>query len=570
MSIRRASTAAAILVIGAGTTMAQQAADEPPQPHEAGPVNPPADVARDAMPRSVAARPARGLFMSVQANVDEFGNNILGDAANEPSIAVDPTAPNRMAIGWRQFDTTSSNFRQAGYAYTIDGGRSWTFPGVIEPGVFRSDPVLDVDNNGRFYYNSLTVVGGNTYICDVFTSDDGGATWGNRVDAYGGDKQWMIIDRTGGVGEGNIYAAWSDYFSSCSGSFTRSTNGGASYEPCIDVPRDPFWVTLAVGPDGDLYEAGYDWFAGQIAVSKSTNAKFAGQVPVFGQTRTVNMGGQPISGAGPNPGGLLGQIEVDCDTSGGPHSGNVYIVASVDPPGGDPMNVTFSRSTDGGNTWSSPVRINDVQTGWQWFGTMSVAPNGRIDVIWNDTRNAGGGYDSELYYAFSADGGVTWSANEPLSPPWDPYLGWPNQNKIGDYYHMVSDNVGAHLAWAATFNGEQDVYYLRIGDYDCNGNGIGDADDLASGLAEDCNGNGIPDSCDIASGVSEDLDGDGRPDECGPACEGDLNGDGLRDLADLGILLAAYNVNADGDINGDGVTDLADLGILLANYNVPC
>jgi len=41
-------------------------------------------------------------------------------------------------------------------------------------------------------------------------------------------------------------------------------------------------------------------------------------------------------------------------------------------------------------------------------------------------------------------------------------IGWPNQEKMGDYFHMVSDNNGAHLAWANTLNGEQDVYYGYI------------------------------------------------------------------------------------------------------------
>jgi len=45
---------------------------------------------------------------------------------------------------------------------------------------------------------------------------------------------------------------------------------------------------------------------------------------------------------------------------------------------------------------------------------------------------------------------------------WSSTVGWPNQAKIGDYYHMVSDNYGADLAWSATFNGGQDVYYTRI------------------------------------------------------------------------------------------------------------
>ena len=75
----------------------------------------------------------RDQFVSVQVNVDADGNNIIGDAANEPSIAVDPTDPNRMAIGWRQFDTINSNFRQAGVGFSQDRGQTWTFAGVLDP-----------------------------------------------------------------------------------------------------------------------------------------------------------------------------------------------------------------------------------------------------------------------------------------------------------------------------------------------------------------------------------------------------------------------------------------------------
>ena len=81
-------------------------------------------------------------FTSHQVNVNANGQNITGDAANEPSIAVDPTNHNRMVIGWRQFNSVTSNFRQGGYGYTTNGGTTWTFPGVLENNVFRSDPVL--------------------------------------------------------------------------------------------------------------------------------------------------------------------------------------------------------------------------------------------------------------------------------------------------------------------------------------------------------------------------------------------------------------------------------------------
>jgi len=60
------------------------------------------------------------------------------------------------------------------------------------------------------------------------------------------------------------------------------------------------------------------------------------------------------------------------------------------------------------------------------------------------------------------DGGETWSQNRRMSEAFDPHIGWPQQNKIGDYFHMISEDTGAHLAWTATFNGEQDVYYSYI------------------------------------------------------------------------------------------------------------
>ena len=60
---------------------------------------------------------------------------------------------------------------------------------------------------------------------------------------------------------------------------------------------------------------------------------------------------------------------------------------------------------------------------------------------------------------------------------------------------------------------------LRITPKDCNGNGILDVDDIASGYSQDCNGNGIPDECDL---------------DC------DLDGDGDCDLTDLARLLSGF------------------------------
>ncbi len=443
-----------------------------------------------------------GAFHIVQVNVGAAGANILGDAGNEPSIAVDPTDPNHMAIGWRQFDNVSSNFRQAGWGYTGDGGRTWTFPGVLEPGVFRSDPVLDFDAAGNFYYSSLK----SDFSVDIWKSTTQGVDWGTPIPAFGGDKQWVAIDRTGGQGHGNYYMAWSIAAGCCGDrTFTRSTDAVQSFQTPSLIPEQPAWGTMDVSPDGILYVSGHNFFSRTIYVSQSLDAQLAGPFNPTFNSIAVDLGGELDSGGPPNPGGLLGQAQVVSDHSGGPTHGNVYLLASVNPPGPDPLDVRFSRSTDNGLSWSTSVKVNDDPVGtnaYQWFATMSIAPNGRLDVIWNDTRNTGSNIMSELYYSSSTDAGVTWSTNQPLSPAWNSIIGHPNQDKIGDYYDMVSDNVGASLAWAATFNDEQDVYFTRIGDWDCNVNSVPDSLDISSGSSLDSNGNGIPDECEGITAIA--------------------------------------------------------------------
>jgi hypothetical protein len=276
----------------------------------------------------------------------------------------------------------------------------------------------------------------------------------------------MTIDKTNSTGTGHIYSYWNMYFSICSpGSFTRSTDNGLSFEDCVTIPNDPYWGTLVAGPEGELYIGGtLGWI---FLFAKSLNAKDPAQVVSWDMNTNVDLDGSIAFSIGPNPGGLLGQTIIAVDTSGGPHNGNIYMLCSVARNSNpDPLDVMFARSTDGGISWNSPIRINDDAgtSAYQWFGTMSVAPNGRIDVIWLDTRDNPGTFLSALYYSNSMNGGETWLPNKRLSDFFDPHVGWPNQNKMGDYFDMESVNDGVHLAWAATFNGEQDVYYSFITD----------------------------------------------------------------------------------------------------------
>jgi hypothetical protein len=419
-----------------------------------------------------------GPYTSYQVNVSASGNNIVGDAANEPSICVDPTNGNRMSIGWRQFDSVASNFRQAGVAHTINGGRTWSPRIVLQPNVFRSDPVLNSDNAGQFFYLSLL----QNFFDDLWRSLNGGQSWTNIAPADGGDKQWFTIDNTNSIGHGFQYQFWSTDGNNYGGrQFTRSTNGGLSWMNPINIPNFPAWGTLDVDSNGNLFIGGVNLTTNQIWCVRSSNAKNGGVVPTFDQSTAVNLGGRIVTG-GINPLGIVGQIFLAADRSGGSTNNNVYMLASVQPVGAATgSDVMFARSTNGGQSFSAPRRINDDPVNhakWHWFGTLSVAPNGRIDVVWFDTRNGANNTNSQLFYSCSFDGGNSWSPNVAVSALFNPFIGYPNQNKIGDYITVVSDNGGANVAYAATFNGEEDIYYVRIspvtaravvGDFNNNG-----------------------------------------------------------------------------------------------------
>ena len=412
-------------------------------------------------PTRTAATITYGPYTSIQVNVNAFGFDVLNDAANEPSLAVNPINHNQMVIGWRQFDNIASNFREAGVGYTTNGGLTWT-AGKIQAGVFRSDPVLAAGPGGSIYYNSLTTYYG-PLSTQVFRSYTGGTTWEAGVFAYGGDKQWMMVDTE----YENLYQTWSIASNNYApNTFNKSVDQGDTYNLPSSVPGAPIWGTLAADPASRVYLVGWadslDYLT-DIVVSRSLDASLHDSEPATFTNVPVNLGGY-LSIGGPNPGGLLGQLWIAADLSNGPRSGWIYVLASVYTPT-DPVDVNFIRSTDHGLTWSAPKRVNDDPTGtraFQWFGTMSVAPSGRIDAVWNDTRGSADSTISALYYSYSADGGTTWSPNLQVTPTWSSVIGWPNQQKIGDYYDTTSDDNGVDVAYAATFTGGQNVYYLRI------------------------------------------------------------------------------------------------------------
>ncbi|OHX35308.1 hypothetical protein [Methylomonas sp. LWB] len=503
-----------------------------------------------------------GAYASIQINVDSDGNNIVGDAANEPALAINPLDPTNLVAAWRQFDSVASSFRQAGWAYSADGGASWHFSGAITPGEGRSNPTLDVDAFGHFYFQSLHFDPTYTFVQDiqVIKSLDGGRGWEAPVHAHGegGDKAQLAVDRSGGPGDGHVYLNWRDCLDGkC---FSRSLDRAASFEAPIELPENPTFGTMRVGGDGTLYMAGrleYPYFDEEnmdrnlhkhIFV-KSTNAGDANQKPTF-EVREIDMGGLAplfLFRQNPNQYGPVGDVQMAVNSAIGARQGELYVLATVDPSGPDNLDVNFIRSSDGGETWSAPIRVNDdtpAANHWNWFGMMGVAPNGRIDAVWYDTRDSNSYRVSQLYYSYSWDGGSTWSKNQAVSQSFDTTIASPHGSlKIGDATTLVSRADGASVAYTATYNGEQDVYYLKVFP-DCNANGWSDVADVAERRVGDTNTNHIPDVCETIT------------------VAGDLDGDRDVDQADVNFVIAKRNrrvVDADpADIDRNGAVNVLD------------
>jgi hypothetical protein len=429
----------------------------PPVTQEDEATDPPIPGSGILSPATIISAP---FGTSFQVNVSG-GQNIAGDAANEATMCIDPNNPNRMAIAWRQFDSTNSNFRQAGYAFSTNGGTTWTLGATLRTNLFGSDPVLATDAEGRFYY--LTLWNASTFQCDIFRSTNGGANWQRVGPAQGGDKSWMTIDTTPSLGHGTIYEAWQHASPTGTRDFSFSADGGVTWTNPFAIPQAPIFGTLDVGPNGEVYLFAQDGV--RFWLNRSTNAPNHAVPFAFDLTVPVDLGGSLLFGGGPNGVGLLGQAWVAVDRSTNATRGNVYALCST---GGatNQCDVMFARSTDRGVSWSAPVRINtDPGTNaFHWFGAIGVAPNGRVDVCWYDTRGSTNINISQLYYSYSLDGGVTWSPNRAVSGPFDTSLGYPQQNKIGDYITVIALNDATCVAYSATFNGEEDIYFLRMPD----------------------------------------------------------------------------------------------------------
>ncbi len=383
------------------------------------------------------------------------------NAPEEPAIYVNPYNTDKLIAG--------ANINNL--FYSSDGGYTWTVTTLSSPtnGVW-GDPVTIVDTAGNYYFFHLSYPPAGSWIDRIVCqkSTDEGLTWndGSYMGLNGTkaqDKEWAVVDRTNNT----IYVTWTQFDSYGSSNpnhvssilFSKSTDEGESWTPalkinkvdgdCIDSDNTTEGAVPAVGPDGEVYTA---WAGPEGLVF---DRSLDGGTTWLDEDIFID----------PFPGGwdynIPGIMRCNglpitvCDLSGGPHHGNIYVNWSDQRNGPDDTDVWLARSTDGGDTWTDPIRVNDDPPGKQQFFTWMAIDQvtGYLWFVWYDRRNYDNTY-TDVYMAVSTDGGETF-VNFKVSD--DPFL--PSSGVFFGDYNCVSahDNVVRPI-WTRLHGGQLSVW----------------------------------------------------------------------------------------------------------------
>jgi hypothetical protein len=148
-----------------------------------------------------------------------------------------------------------------------------------------------------------------------------------------------------------------------------------------------------------------------------------------------------------------------CDISNSPYRGTIYINWADQRNGMDDTDIWLAKSTNGGNTWSSPKRVNDDPPGrHQFFTWMAIdQTTGYLYIVFYDRRD----YDdlqTDVYLAVSKNGGETFK-NHKIS--WTPFV--PNKGVFfGDYTNISAHDKIIRPIWTRLHQGRLSLWTALI------------------------------------------------------------------------------------------------------------
>jgi hypothetical protein len=306
---------------------------------------------------------------------------------------------------------TPSPNKFTGYSVSLTGGGGFTDSGSLPANANgdAGDPVLARFNSfttPRLYLSTLQFSGAGV---NVFRSDNNGTSWLTPVQGAPGktglqDKPWITVDNFGGTGNGNVYLVERDFGAGNGIYFFRSTNGGSSFGPTGGT-------LIATGGQGAYVVVGADhavyvfWYAGStLQMRKSTNLGVS-----FGAPVTV------ATGLPTTTNGDLGLVGVNNgETAPRNIRSNAFIQVVANPnfttpgllygtyaskgAGTDKADVFFVTSSNGGTTWSTPVKVNDdTTTNDQWMPTLAITSEGtQLGIFYYSRQEDTGTADGDV------------------------------------------------------------------------------------------------------------------------------------------------------------------------------
>jgi hypothetical protein len=410
----------------------------------------------------------------------------------------------------------------SGYAYSNNGGTSFTDAGFLLAGttslgshvvVLEGDPALAFDRSGNLYYASLLEdnTTGNSYIgVSRSTSTSPAVTFGNAAVLSGPsstissigfeDKEFIAVDTTGGLYDGRVYVAWTDFSNqfafpaplSIMFAASSTTSPALAFSTPLSLAASSANLLHGafplVGPDGSVYVA---WSSltslssaagATINIVKSTDggAHFANpdsadpnpskQIASFTSvtpdmaTGTALVGKNVVS---PLRTRSYPMLAVDNTPVGSPTRGNIYCVFAAQPgtTSSPRSEVFFSASTDGGVTWSAPRNITsdlpatlgaDSTNNDNWFPFIAVSPTtGHIRILLYSRREDSTNQKIRVYEAGSTDAGMTFYNSPYSAVSFVASVGYDSSvagGYMGDYLSAYLDGNGLFGAWGDARN----------------------------------------------------------------------------------------------------------------------
>jgi len=360
----------------------------------------------------------------------------------EPSIFINPNNTNQVVAG---------SVLNTVY-WSEDGGRTWEMNRMKSSHGVYGDPVITADFEGNFYFAHLSDPDGAGWSSEnlldrivVQRSEDGGKTWSDG--GYAGlnhpkdqDKQWLVVNPE----NDEIYMTWTEFdlYNSKKEEddsrilFSKSTDKGENWSKsvainqfngdCLDGDQTTEGAVPAVGKNGEIFVAwAYD---DKIFFDKSLDG---------GKTWLDD-----DIVAADQPGGWTFEIPGISRCNGLPvtavdrNTNTIYINWTDQRNGKNDTDVWIVKSTDGGDTWSKPKRVNDDEAGSQQFLTWMAIDqtDGTIYTVFYD-RRAYKDNMTDVYLAYSKDGGDTFRNVKISEQPFKPSA----YNFFGDY-----NNISAH------------------------------------------------------------------------------------------------------------------------------